>query len=103
MLGLIFLKFADINYPRHETEIDAEFEQLKGTRREKKREEIAVAKCGFFLPNHARYSYLLNLPEDADIAKAIETAMESIEHFKPELEGSLPKEEYYRLVRTDAA
>ena len=31
-----------------------------------------MAKCGFFLPDHARYSYLLNLPEDADIAKAIE-------------------------------
>jgi type I restriction enzyme M protein len=101
VLGLIFLKFADINYRRYEDAIDAEFEQLKGTRREKRRDEIAVAKCGFFLPDHARYSYLLNLPEDADIAKAIEMAMESIERFKPELEGSLPKEEYYRLVRTE--
>jgi type I restriction enzyme M protein len=30
--------------------------------------------CKFYLPDHARYSYLLNLPEDQDIAKAIEVA-----------------------------
>lgn len=100
VLGLIFLKFADINYRRHENAIQTEFDNLKGGRREKPLHEIAVATCGFYLPQHARYSYLLNLPEDQDIAKAIETAMTSIEKYKPELEGSLPKEEYYRLTRT---
>lgn len=100
VLGLIFLKFADINYRRFEAEIQSEFEKLKGTRREKPLHEIAVAKCGFYLPEHARYDYLLHLPEEADIAKALETAMESIEEYKPELEGSLPKDEYYRLTRT---
>jgi len=101
VLGLIFLKFADINYRRHESAIQTEFDKLKGTRREKPIHEIAVAKCGFYLPDHARYSYLLDLPEDQDIAKAIEAAMESIEQYKPELEGSLPKDEYYRLTRTE--
>lgn len=100
VLGLIFLKFADINYRRSEKSIKSEFEKLQGTRREKPIHEIAVATCGFYLPDHARYSYLLNLPEDQDIAKAIEAAMESIEKYKPELEGSLPKDEYYRLTRT---
>ncbi|NJN47546.1 MAG: SAM-dependent DNA methyltransferase, partial [Candidatus Competibacteraceae bacterium] len=100
VLGLIFLKFADINYRRHEQAILTEYQQLKGTRREKPLHEIAVAKCGFYLPDHARYSYLLNLPEDQDIAKAIEKAMEVIEQYKPELQGSLPKDEYYRLTRT---
>ena len=100
VLGLIFLKFADINYRRHEKAIQAEFEKLKGGRREMPLHEIAIAKCGFYLPEHARYSYLLNLPEDQDIAKAIEKAMESIEEYKPELAGSLPKDEYYRLTRT---
>lgn len=100
VLGLIFLKFADINYCRYEDAIQAEFDKVQGTRREKPLHEIAVAKCGFYLPEHARYSYLLHLPEDQDIAKAIETAMESIEKYKPELEGSLPKAEYYRLTRT---
>ncbi len=100
VLGLIFLKFADINYRRHEKAILAEYQKLKGTRREKPHHEIAVAKCGFYLPDHARYSYLLDLPEEKDIAKALEQAMESIEEYKPELQGSLPKDEYYRLTRT---
>jgi len=101
VLGLIFLKFADINYRRHEAAILSEFEKLKGTRLEKPLHEIAVAKCGFYLPDHARYSTLLNLPESQDIAKAIEEAMEAIEKYRPELEGSLPRDEYYRLTRTE--
>lgn len=98
VLGLIFLKFADINYRRYEDAILSEYKELKNHRLEKPLHEIAVAKCGFYLPEHARYSYLLNLSEDQDIAKALEAAMESIEKYKPELEGSLPKEEYHRLV-----
>ena len=48
VLGLIFLKFADNNYRRHEAEILAEYQKLKGTRREKKISDIAVEKCGFY-------------------------------------------------------
>ena len=62
VLGLIFLKFADINYRRHEDAILKEYQKLKGGRREKPLHEIAVARCGFYLPEHARYRYLLNLP-----------------------------------------
>jgi type I restriction enzyme M protein len=100
VLGLIFLKFADINYRRYEDEINAEFEQNQGGWLEKPIEEIAIAKCGFYLPDFARYQYLLDLPESADIAGAIEAAMTAIEEYKPELAGSLPKEEYHRLTRT---
>jgi type I restriction enzyme M protein len=100
VLGLIFLKFADINYRRHEAAILREYQELKGSRREKPLHEIAVGRCGFYLPEHARYSYLLNQPESQDIAKAIEKAMEAIEQYKPELQGSLPMDEYYRLTRT---
>lgn len=101
VLGLIFLKFADNNYRRHEKEILADFQRFKGTRREKKLSEIAIEKCGFYLPGHARYDYLLNLPEEKDIAKAIKEAMKAIETFKPELEGALPKDEYFRLTRDE--
>jgi len=44
VLGLIFLKFADNNYRRHEAEIVAEYQKLKGTRREKTLSEIAIEK-----------------------------------------------------------
>lgn len=101
VLGLIFLKFADNNYRRHEKAILAEYQKLQGTRREKPVSEIAIEQCGFYLPDHTRYDYLLNLPEEKDIAKALKEAMKAIEEYKPELEGVLPKDEYAALTRTD--
>ncbi|MBW1804327.1 MAG: SAM-dependent DNA methyltransferase, partial [Deltaproteobacteria bacterium] len=101
VLGLIFLKFADNKYRIHEKEILKEYKKLKGTRREKTISEIAVEKCGFYLPDHARYDYLLNLPEEEEIDQKIKKAMEAIEEYKPELKGILPQDEYFRLTRTD--
>lgn len=101
VLGLIFLKFADNNYARAEAAINKEFAKLTGTRREKPIDEIAIEKCGFYLPPHARYDYLLNLPEKENGAKRIKEAMLDIEKYKPELDGVLPKDEYLPLTRTD--
>ncbi|MGE0133467.1 MAG: N-6 DNA methylase [Blastocatellales bacterium] len=101
VLGLIFLKFADNKYRRHERAILEEYNRLKGTRREKPLPEIAIEKCGFYLPDHARYDYLLKLPEKEDIAKSIRKAMKAIEEHKSELQGVLPQDEYFRLTRTD--
>ena len=61
VMGLIFLKFADNRYGNNEKEIIQEYNKLKGTRREKPISQIARDKCGFYLPDHARYGYLLNL------------------------------------------
>ncbi len=101
VLGIIFLRFADNNYRRHEAAIVAEYQKLKGTRREKPISEIAIEKCGFYLPDHARYDHLLNLPESKDIAKALKEAFKLIEEYKPELEGVLPKDGFFALTRTD--
>jgi type I restriction enzyme M protein len=101
VLGLIFLKFADNKYRQHEAAIQQEYEKLKGTRREKSLEEVAIEKCGFFLQDYARYDYLLQLPEQENVAKAIRRAMASIELSKPELLGVLPQEEYDRFTRSD--
>jgi type I restriction enzyme M protein len=99
VLGLIFLRFADNKYSLYEDEINAEYQRLKHTRRERPIEEIAIEKCGFYLPPESRYGYLLNLPEKVNIAKALKEAMESIEKYKPELKDTLPQNEYFRLVR----
>ena len=100
VLGLIFLKFADNKYKRAEPDITKEFAELRGTRREKPISEIAIQKCGFYLPDHARYHYLLGLPEQEDLARKIKQAMEAIEEYKTELDGILPKDEYFALTRT---
>jgi type I restriction enzyme M protein len=101
VLGLIFLKFADNKFRQHEDAIRQEYEKLKGTRREKSLEELAIEKCGFFLEDYARYDHLLHLPEQENVAMAIRRAMASIELSKPELLGVLPQEEYDRFTRSD--
>ena len=101
VLGLIFLKFADNKYRQYESEILREYQKLKGGRREQKVSDIALKKCGFYLPDHARYDHLLTLPDEENIAAALKSAMATIEQYKPELEGVLPQDEYFRLVRGD--
>lgn len=101
ILGLIFLKFADSKYASFEEEIKKEYEDLKGGRREKRVEEIATDKCGFYLPGESRYDYLLNLSEEDDIANKIKEAIEGVEKYSPHLAGILPKDAYHNLSRED--
>jgi len=103
ILGLIFLKFADNKYTLVEKDIDAELKAQENNRRQRPVHEIAIEKCGFYLPRKARYNYLLNLPEEDDIAKAIKEAMDEIESFKPELKDVLPQDEYFALSRIDSS
>ena len=96
--GLIFLRYADILFKQHKAEIDSEYERLKGTRMEKARKEIAIEKCGFFLPECAYYDFINDAPDTAEKADLVKKAMEAIEQENPKLEGVLPKEVYAQLV-----
>lgn len=97
VLGLIFLRFASNKYDKFKDEIELEFVASQNTRNPKTREEIALSKVGFYLPEESRFDYLLSLSEQEDIPRKIKEAMEGIERYKPELIGSLPKEEYFNL------
>lgn len=98
ILGLIFLRYADILFKQHKDEIDAEFARLSGTRMEKTRKEIAIEKCGFFLPECAYYDFINDAPDTAEKATLVKQAMEAIERENPKMEGVLPKEVYAQLV-----
>lgn len=97
LLGLIFLRFASNKYDKFKDEIETEYAASQNTRNPKTREEIALSKVGFYLPEESRFDYLLSLSEQEDIPRKIKEAMEGIERHKPELIGSLPKEEYFSL------
>lgn len=101
ILGLIFLRFADVKYSKFEPEIKAEFDSIKGTRMERPIHEIAIEKCGFYLPEEAKYDWLLNLPESEDLAKKVKEAMEAVEKYTAELEDTLPKDIYYSVNSED--
>src|SRR5690606_8147948 len=83
LLGLIFLKFADNKYSLVESAAAAELKAQANSRRQRPVHEIAIEQCGFYLPRKERYNYLLKLPEEEDIAKAIKEAMDEIESYKP--------------------
>ncbi|MBR3431419.1 MAG: N-6 DNA methylase [Clostridia bacterium] len=98
ILGLIFLRYADILFKQHKAEIDGEFERLSGTRIQKEKKDIAIEKCGFFLPECAYYDFINDAPDTAEKADLVKKAMEAIEAENPRLEGVLPKEVYAQLV-----
>lgn len=98
ILGLIFLRYADILFKQHKAKIDEEFNKYKGTRMEKSYKDIAIEKCGFYLPECAYYDYLNNAPDDANKAVLVKKALEAIEKENAKMDGVLPKEVYGLLV-----
>src|SRR5690349_5776746 len=92
VLGLIFLRFADERFRRADAELRA---QAAGGRR-------AIGKTDYqargviYLPEPARYSHLLTLPEGENLGQAINDAMKAIEAENEDLRDVLPKS-YTRL------
>ena len=87
VLGLIFLRYADFKFTNKQKELE---NQNVSSRRKIGKIDYQ-AEGVLYLPDKARYSYLLNLPEDSDIGKAINDAMDVIEEENPDLKGVLPK------------
>lgn len=98
ILGLIFLRYADILFKQHKDEIASEYNKFKGGRMEKSIKEISIEKCGFYLPECAYYDTINNAPDDANKAIVVKKAMEAIEDQNPKMAGVLPKEVYAQLV-----
>ena len=98
ILGLIFLRYADILFKQHRAGIEKEFARLAGSRMEKTKKEIAIEKCGFFLPECAFYDFINDSPDTAAKARVVKEAMEAIEKENPKMDGVLPKDVYAQLV-----
>ena len=98
ILGLIFLRYADILFKQHKDEIDREFNKLKNTRMAKSPRQIAIEKCGFYLPEIAYYDFINDANDDAHKATLVKDAMEAIERENPKMAGVLPKAVYGQLV-----
>lgn len=98
ILGLIFLRYADILFKQHKKKIDEEYNKNKGTRMERSYKDVAIEQCGFFLPECAYYDYLNDAPDNAEKAVLVKKAMEAIEKENAKMDGVLPKEVYGQLV-----
>lgn len=98
ILGLIFLRYADILFKQHKVEIAEEYQRKIGTRAEKTMKQVSIEKCGFYLPECAYFDFINNAPDDAEKATLVKKAMEEIEKENPSMAGVLPKEVYGQLV-----
>jgi type I restriction enzyme M protein len=98
ILGLIFLRYADIKYKQHKKDIEEEFNKKRGTRAERSIKQISIEKCGFYLPEIAYFDKINDAPDTAEKATLVKNAMEAIELENPSMNGVLPKEVYGALV-----
>lgn len=86
VLGLIFLRYAE----RRFAEAEAHFKK-KGLDPQEIEKFDYQAEGVIYLPEKARFSWLLQLPEGTNLGKAINEAMASIEAENEELKGVLPR------------
>jgi len=86
VLGLVFLRYADHKFQAAVKELEG-----KGGGRRKIGPADYQAKGVLYLPETARFSALIQLPEGANIGAAINDAMRAIEAENPDLKDVLPK------------
>jgi len=97
VLGLIFLRFAEVRFAAVRTKLAAA--EASGRRGSRLDEPAAYqAEAVLYLPETARFDALLALPEASDIGSAVNNAMRDIERANPALAGVLPKT--YNLFRS---
>lgn len=90
VLGLIFLRYAWGRFNRVNTQIHEERAQCTG--RQAPIESSDYTQRGaMFIPEKARYNYLVGLPEGAEIGRAVNEAMDLLEKETPSLSGILPR------------
>ncbi len=102
ILGLIFLKFADVRFKKAEVDIRTDKSSIVrdsgSTRVRHLTPDDFKARGILYVPAEATYSYLMSLAENENIGKAINNAMKSIEENNKDLAGVLPQN-YTGLVR----
>jgi type I restriction enzyme M protein len=90
ILGLIFLRFAELRYAIQRKKLEQAGES---SRRGSRVDEPGAyhAEGVLYLAPEARFDHLLTLPEVADIGAKVNAAMRDIERHNPQLAGVLPK------------
>lgn len=92
VLSLIFLKFAGDTFEERKQELIAE-----GKEQFTEMVEFYTMKNVFYLPEEARWSFIMQHAKQPDIALKIDTALFTIEQNNPALKGALPDNYFSRL------
>lgn len=92
ILGLIFLKFVDVRFKKAQKEIEKEKNTTQSTRLRPLIPDDYKARGVLYVPEKATFSHLLNLPENENLGKAVNEAMQAIEEENRDLAGVLPQD-----------
>lgn len=90
ILGLIFLRFAEVRFAALRAQLE---KKSTSSRRGSRVDDPAayISESVIYLPETARFDYLLNLPEAENIGAKVNAAMREIEKHNEQLKGVLPK------------
>ncbi len=89
VLGLIFLKYISDAFTKLYEKLAAGEDEYAGADPEDKDEY--KAENVFFVPEKARWSFLLSKAKQPTIGKSVDEAMDALEKENPSLKGVLPK------------
>jgi len=92
VLGLILLRYAQNKFEEAKTQIEETLaiNPRTGKKRELTKDDL-IGAGAMYLQAESQYEHLANLPESADIAEAVNNAMQLIEADYKDLQGILPK------------
>jgi len=93
VLGLIFLAYAEHRFEQARPEVEA-----AATARNPATPDSYRRRGVLYVPDEARLSYLVSLPEGEDVGTAVNDAMKRIEQTNPDLSGVLPRQ--YRAIES---
>lgn len=91
ILGLIFLKFADVRFKKTQNELEKGRTTPQSGRQRPVSSDDYKARGVLFVPDKATFSYLISLPENENLGKAVNEAMAAIEEENRDLAGVLPQ------------
>ena len=91
VLGLIFLAYAEHRFNQVRPVVEA-----RATARNPVTADSFRRRGVLFIPEPARLSFLVGLPEGEDVGAAVNQAMQAIEEANPDLRGVLPRQ--YRAI-----
>ena len=91
LLGIIFLRHAANRFDGATRQIEEDQKTGIMAKRPAVKEDY-IKRRSLYLPENARYDYILGLPKDTDLGRTLIEAMDAIESDFEPLQGVLPKE-----------
>jgi type I restriction enzyme M protein len=90
LLGVFLLRYATNKFEQAKSEVEATIPDSPRGKRAVTQDDFKNINT-LWLAEKARFDYIANLPEGADVATALNEAMQSIEEDNQEIAGILPK------------